>query len=107
MRFRFELAICFPLLLCGCLLPRTTVVSNPGPRDKGIRFYRPKPYLLVKPTRYEEEKYVTLSLEYLPDFSEEYSIRIRSGLIRELVFPPGGGFFVCRPADDLIIHELR
>jgi len=71
----------------GCL-PRTTVHKSPGPHDKGIRFYRPKPYLLVKP--YEEKgtdgvlraskEAVQVSMEWLPDFSEEYSIQVRTGL---------------------------
>ncbi|HHK42491.1 MAG TPA: hypothetical protein ENJ50_08740, partial [Planctomycetaceae bacterium] len=70
-----------PILLTttGCL-PRTTVVANPGPRDKGIRYYRPKPYLLVQPAEGPVAGgQVTIELQYLPDFSEEYSIHVRSG----------------------------
>ncbi len=70
-----------PILLAttGCL-PRTTVVANPGPRDKGIRYYRPKPYLLVQPAEGPVAGgQVTIELQYLPDFSEEYSIHVRSG----------------------------
>ncbi len=65
--------------LSGCL-PRTTVVSDPGPKDRGIRFYRPKPYLFVRPAEGAVAgSQVTIELQYLPDFSEEYSIHVRSG----------------------------
>lgn len=78
-------------------MPRVIVRPNPGKHTEGIRYYRPKPYLLITP--YEEavttfddkgnpvkkvtglsHQYVSLKLEYLPDFSEEYAIKIRSGL---------------------------
>ena len=66
----------------GCL-PRTTFTKNPGPRDHGIRYYRPKPYLFVRPLvipkKGPSSDLVELEIEYLPDFSEEYSIHIRSG----------------------------
>ncbi len=81
------------MLLCclyycqGCT-PRVIVHSNPTPRDKGIRYYRPKPYLKVEPAEVAIEKnqtrivpgLVRISLAYLPDFSEEYSIDVRPGL---------------------------
>ena len=67
----------------GCL-PRTSVTKNPGPRDHGLRYYRPKPYLFIKPVVIEEQGlaqgFVEISIEYLPDYSEEYSIHVRSGL---------------------------
>lgn len=74
--------------------PRVRVVANPKPHDKGIRYYRPKPYLLVsssgetKVTVKEgsketitvpDAKYVHIQLQYLPDFEEEYAIDVRSG----------------------------
>ncbi len=49
------------------------VVKNPDAADDGIRYYRPKPYLLVTaadPTG----RLVNMKIEYHPDFSEEYSI---------------------------------
>lgn len=58
----------------------TSIKLNPGDHDRGIRYYRPKPYLLVQPTKNESKEFVTISLEYLPDYSEEYSIRVRAGL---------------------------
>lgn len=75
------------LLLCGCA-PRVIVRANPQPNDRGIRYYRPKPYLKVEPAEVASEKnqtkivpgLVRISLAYLPDFSEEYSIDVRSGL---------------------------
>ncbi|MFV2066230.1 MAG: hypothetical protein ACC645_04570 [Pirellulales bacterium] len=68
---------CGLLLLVGCTT--TTVTKNPDDCDRGIRYYRPKPYLLIQPATASDE-FVSLSLEYLPDFSEEYSIRVRAGL---------------------------
>lgn len=73
------LILCSVFCLTGCLLPRTTVVKNPGPKDKGVRYYRPKPYLLLKPSE-SKEGYVDVSMQYLPDFEEEYSIRVCTGL---------------------------
>jgi hypothetical protein len=76
------------IVLTGCL-PRTFVKKDPGPHDRGIRYYRPKPYLMVKPliTRVEKDGpgllqagFVSIETVTLPDFSEEYSIHIRSGL---------------------------
>lgn len=66
----------------GCL-PRTTIRKDPGPRDRGVRFYRPKPYLFVKPMMAENKPvdgFVSLEQVTLPDFSEEYSIHVRTGL---------------------------
>lgn len=58
----------------GCQSVR--VFKNPSDGDSGIRYYRPKPYLLVTaadPTG----RLVNLKLEYHPDFSEEYSAHVR------------------------------
>ncbi len=76
----------------GCT-PRVKICPAPGPQDTGIRYYRPKPYLLVEPAREvvtnttrkivsesTSDQHVQISLEYLPDFSEEYSIHVKSGL---------------------------
>lgn len=75
----------------GCA-PRVRVKSNPGPHDQGIRYYRPKPYLLIsnvaegvpnengKPGRAVlDDRYVDIQLQYLPDFEEEYAIDVRTG----------------------------
>jgi hypothetical protein len=80
------------LLMPVACTPRVRVRANPQPHDTGIRYYRPKPYLLVtsaaqtvlsdngKPIRQVvDERYVQIDLQYLPDFSEEYSIDVRSG----------------------------
>jgi hypothetical protein len=77
-----------PLLLLagvGCT-PRVIVHANPSQHDKGIRYYRPKPYLKIEPAevskadqQIETLRMVKISLVYLPDFSEEYSIDVRSG----------------------------
>lgn len=67
----------------GCT-PRTFVRKNPGPKDCGVRYYRPKPYLMVKPAVDRNGApipgFVSIETTVLPDFSEEYSIHIRSGL---------------------------
>ena len=72
---------------CGCT-PRVIVRGNPAPCDEGIRYYRPKPYLKIEPAEVAVDKnqtalvpeMVRISLVYLPDFSEEYAIEVRSGL---------------------------
>jgi hypothetical protein len=58
-------------LLTGC--SSVTVIKNPTASDTGIRYWRPKPYLLVTPAD-ATGRMVKLKLEYLPDYSEEYSI---------------------------------
>ncbi len=86
-------AICVMILFAtglaafGCT-PRVVVRANPQPEDRGIRYYRPKPFLKVEPAEVAIDKdqtsivpgVVRISLVYLPDFSEEYSIDVRSGL---------------------------
>lgn len=96
----FRLAILLLVGLTGCT-PSTVVRKNPGDFDRGIRFYRPKPYLLIAPaggnvtvketekggessketvtTTGNSDRFVSIRLEYLPDFSEEYSISVRPG----------------------------
>lgn len=85
------IALCMLFGSMACA-PRVRVRSNPTPHDTGIRYYRPKPYLLVTPAGQTllsdsgkpireviDERYVQIELQYLPDFSEEYSIDVRSG----------------------------
>jgi hypothetical protein len=78
-------SLCLPvlLLLAGCL-PRTTVHKHPGPGDLGVRYYRPKPYLFLRPMTDRDglpvDGYVSMEQVTLPDYSEEYSIHVRSGL---------------------------
>ena len=78
---RISPAVIVLVIFTGCF-PGVRVIKNPGPRDPGIRYYRPKPYLLLKPVVEGEfsDQHVEISMEYLPDFSEEYSIRVRPGL---------------------------
>jgi hypothetical protein len=61
-------------LITGCSSIR--VIRSPDESDTGVRFYRPKPYLLVTPAE-PTGRMVNLKLEYLPDFGEEYSAHIR------------------------------
>lgn len=58
-------------LLAGC--SSVTVIKNPAAEDTGIRYWRPKPYLLVTPAD-ATGRMVKLKMEYLPDYSEEFSI---------------------------------
>ncbi len=80
------------LLSGGCA--RVVVKPHPGPRDSGLRFYRPKPYLWISPavldgqTAVEPMRPVTIRMEYLPDFSEEYSIRMTPGINSNTQFSP-------------------
>ncbi|MBU6275721.1 MAG: hypothetical protein KGQ61_03720 [Planctomycetes bacterium] len=76
-------ALVVALVAAGCV-PRTFVRKNPLPTDKGIRYYRPKPYLKLAPfvntvTGEASTTQVAIDLVYLPDFSEEYAIHARSG----------------------------
>lgn len=62
------------VLLGGC--SSVNVVKNPSPADNGIRYYRPKPYLLVTPAD-ATGRMVKMEVLYLPDYCEEYSIHPR------------------------------
>lgn len=81
-----NLAICFLLVPLGGCSPRTVVKKDPLPSDSGIRFYRPRPYLLVSPSAGNspnagsEVNSVDLQIQYLPDYAEEYSIDFRPGI---------------------------
>jgi len=75
---RAVLALAIPLIGIACA--STTVKKDPGQHDRGIRYYRPKPYLLLTPTSGAGDDQVSISLQYLPDYSEEYSIHIRAGI---------------------------
>ena len=92
MRYLARLSIALLLLACcvaqiGCT-PRVVVRSQPRSGDPGIRYYRPKPYLKIEPAEIAIDKnqtkivpgLVRISLVYMPDFSEEYSIDVRPGL---------------------------
>lgn len=73
-----SLIACLVIGMCaGCA--GVTVVKDPSEYDTGIRYWRPKPYLLVTPAD-ATGRMVNIKLQYLPDFSEEYSIRPRGGL---------------------------
>lgn len=71
------------LAALGCA--RVVVTKNPGDCDQGLRFYRPKPFLLVTP---DKDNGIAIELKYLPDYSEEYSIRMTPGLNATATFNP-------------------
>ena len=82
-----RLCVIFALIACvlpGCILPRTKIVKNPKDNDTGLRFYRPKPYLMVKPMTNKDgvpvSGFVTMETKMLPDFAEEYSVHVRPGI---------------------------
>jgi hypothetical protein len=59
------------------------VTKNPDDCNTGIRYYRPKPYLYVGPARNFSTAgapMVSIAVEYLPDYEEEYAIEINPGL---------------------------
>jgi hypothetical protein len=71
MTHRTAAACLCAVLLGGC--SSVNVVKNPGPSDNGIRYYRPKPYLLVTPAD-PTGRMVKVEVLQLPDYCEEYSI---------------------------------
>ncbi|MEO1526579.1 MAG: hypothetical protein AAFX06_14175 [Planctomycetota bacterium] len=98
MKIRKQLTVSW-LLVVSCVLtgctPKVLVRKANGVADKGVRYYRPKPYLFISPsgtsvavkekekettTSQPSDEYVSIELQYLPDFSEEYSIDVRPGL---------------------------
>ncbi|MCL5278556.1 MAG: hypothetical protein M1376_01450 [Planctomycetes bacterium] len=64
------------LSLAGCAPFTVTRVQTPVDNTEGIRFYRPKPYLLVTVT----DKGPAVTVVSLPDPNQEYIIRPRQGL---------------------------
>jgi len=71
------------VFMMGCA--RVVVTKNPSACDEGLRFYRPKLYLLVAPG---EDDGIAIDIKYLPDYSEEYSIRMTPGLNATTSFKP-------------------
>jgi hypothetical protein len=83
MASRLLLLSIIALVICsGCA--RVVVKRNPKPCDEGLRFYRPKPYLVVS----QVEGGITMEIKYLPDFAEEYSIRMTPGINATTTFNP-------------------
>lgn len=63
------------LVISGCSSVKITKIDGKTPYEDGLRFYRPKPYLLVTVV----EKKPVATLIWLPDKSEEYVIRQNVG----------------------------
>jgi hypothetical protein len=74
---RMILLAVFTLVAVGCA--RTTVRKDPQACEEGLRFYRSKPYLKVVESA-DRPGMVVMTIEHLPDFSEEYSIEISAGI---------------------------
>lgn len=65
----------FLVTIVGC--SSVQVTKNPDDRSSGIRFYRPKPYLMVSPAD-PTGRMVKMKLHYLPDYNEgEYLVKVR------------------------------
>lgn len=85
----FLATLCAASILFGTVgcTPRIRVTANPTAETNGIRYYRPKPYLKIVPAEIRVAKdasriepgLVTITLEYLPDFTEEYAVDVRPG----------------------------
>ena len=88
-------ALC-SLIVAGCT-PRVIVKRSCDTHDRGIRYYRPKPYLFISPiaskvvleekdkptkttTSNQSDEFVSIEMQMLPDFNEEYSIDVRPGM---------------------------
>lgn len=79
--------LCLPglmiVLAAGCAGVTVSRVTPGNEPRAGIRFYRPHPYLWVtkdKDTKGNEGSNLKGVIIWLPDKSEEYAIRVRSGL---------------------------
>jgi hypothetical protein len=81
--------LCGSVLLCVGCKTAIDVKPNPGPGDGGFRYYLPKPYLLIEPVATEagakdgarpRGDLFKVSLQYLPDFSEQQAVSVRTGL---------------------------
>ena len=85
--FQLGLLLFATVVLSGCT-PRVIVRAHPTSDDPGIRYYQSQALSQVEPAEVCVEKnqttivpgVVRISLVYLPDYSEEYSIDVRSGL---------------------------
>lgn len=78
----------------GCAPFTVTRVQTPADHTEGIRFYRPRPYLLVTAT----DKGPAVTVVSLPDPNEEYVIRLRQGL--------GASQFTAKLADGWNLIEI-
>jgi hypothetical protein len=93
MRTGVFVLVSVPLLLCACT--RVVVTKDPSFANKGIRFYRPKPYLFIGELAAPSKELtkncdstgagpttvkVAIQLAHLPDYNEEYAIELRPGM---------------------------
>jgi hypothetical protein len=63
---RFVLLLLLTISCLGCT--QVTVKKDPGPNDKGFRYYRPKPYLMITPGAIEKK-------EEKPTFTSSTSVK--------------------------------
>jgi nitrogen fixation protein len=63
--------------MVGCARVEITKITPENPYTKGIRFYRPYPYLWVTK---DKEGNLEGKIVYLPKTNEEYAIKVKSGI---------------------------
>lgn len=63
----------FCLVMCGCA--SLDIHAASGPKDEGLHFFRPQPYVLLSagPTG------CAMDIKYLPDYDNEYVMVVHSG----------------------------
>jgi hypothetical protein len=73
--------LCFLTILLffisGCAGVRIVKITPQNPYEEGIRFYAPHPYLWVTK---DTSGNLQASIVWLPNKSEEYAIRVKSGI---------------------------
>jgi hypothetical protein len=75
---RFYLLTVLIFLMVSCASVEITRITPENPYKKGIRFYRPYPYLWV--TKDKDGKNLECKIIYLPNKNEEYTIKVKSGI---------------------------
>jgi len=68
------------LIICSCARVTVSPVSQDRPYSKGIRFYRPHPYLLVTEKLATRGTTLEGKIIYLPQKKEEYVIDVQPGI---------------------------
>jgi hypothetical protein len=66
----------FLVFLSACAGVAVERIRSDADYKGGVRFYRPQPYLLVT----DAKGAIETSIVYLPKTTEEYALRVRSGL---------------------------
>jgi hypothetical protein len=73
---RFVFLTILLLWMTGCAGVEISKITSENDKTKGVRFYRPWPYLMVTKNNGNTE----CKIVYLPKTNEEYAIGVKSGL---------------------------